>query len=162
VNFYYFFKLCASWGSVINSTPRPLFPREGRPVPIAQLAGWAPGPVRMGAENLALTGIRSPDRPASSDRFTDCAIPAYHTPGRTPLNEPSVRRRGRYPHNTQQTQDTKKACPQWDSNSRSQKSSGCRPTPLPTRGPGLAHLSFILPCKPASTYPPINLKPSGS
>jgi hypothetical protein len=34
------------------------------PVPIVQEAGWAPGPVWTGAENLALTGIRSPDRPA--------------------------------------------------------------------------------------------------
>ena len=32
--------------------------------------GWvAPGPVWTGAENLALTGIRSPDRPARSDQF---------------------------------------------------------------------------------------------
>ena len=36
------------------------------PVPIVQEAEWAPGPVWTGAENLAPTGIRSPDRPASS------------------------------------------------------------------------------------------------
>jgi hypothetical protein len=36
------------------------------PVPIVQEAGWAPGPVWTGAENLAPTGIRSPDRPARS------------------------------------------------------------------------------------------------
>jgi hypothetical protein len=29
-----------------------------------------------------------------------------HTPGRTPLNQWSACRRGRYPHNTQQTQET--------------------------------------------------------
>ena len=29
-------------------------------------AGWAPGPVWTGVENMAFTGIRSPDRPASS------------------------------------------------------------------------------------------------
>ena len=34
------------------------------PVPIVQEAGWAPGPVWTGAENLVSTGIRSPDRPA--------------------------------------------------------------------------------------------------
>ena len=34
------------------------------PVSIVQEAGWAPGPVWIGAENLAPTGIRSPDRPA--------------------------------------------------------------------------------------------------
>ena len=33
------------------------------PVPIVLEAGWAPVP---GAENLAPTGIRSPDRPARS------------------------------------------------------------------------------------------------
>jgi hypothetical protein len=33
-----------------------------------QCRGWSPGPVCMGAENLAPpTGIRSPDRPASSE-----------------------------------------------------------------------------------------------
>jgi hypothetical protein len=37
------------------------------PVPIAQEAGWTPGPVWTGAENLAPTGIRSPDRPALSE-----------------------------------------------------------------------------------------------
>jgi hypothetical protein len=37
------------------------------PVPIVQEAGWAPGPVWTGAENLAPTGIRSLDRPASSE-----------------------------------------------------------------------------------------------
>jgi hypothetical protein len=45
-------------------------PRED-PVPIVQEAGWAPGPVWTGAENLAPTGIRSPNRPAS--RYTDYA-----------------------------------------------------------------------------------------
>jgi hypothetical protein len=47
--------------------PGPLYPREGDPVPILQEAGWAPGPVWTTAENLALTGIRSPDRPARSE-----------------------------------------------------------------------------------------------
>ena len=57
------------------STPRPGRFTPGKdPVPIVYEAGWAPGPVSTGAENLAPTGIRSPDRPAS--RYTDCAIPA--------------------------------------------------------------------------------------
>ena len=34
------------------------------PVPVVQEAGWATGPVWTGAENLALTGIRSPDHPS--------------------------------------------------------------------------------------------------
>ena len=37
------------------------------PVPIVQEAGWAPGPVWTGAENLASTGIRSPDLLARSE-----------------------------------------------------------------------------------------------
>jgi hypothetical protein len=55
-------------------------PRPGRftpgkdPVPIVNEAGWAPRPVWTGAENLAPTVIRSPDRPARSPRYTDCAI----------------------------------------------------------------------------------------
>jgi len=52
------------WG--VSVTPRPVFTRGKDPVPIVQDAGWAPGPVRTGAENLVPTGIRSPDRPARS------------------------------------------------------------------------------------------------
>ena len=36
-------------------------------VSIVQEAGWAAGPVWTGGENLAPTGIRSPDRPARSE-----------------------------------------------------------------------------------------------
>ena len=43
---------------------RPVHPQERDPVPIVQEAGWASGPVWMGVENLAPTGIRSPDPPA--------------------------------------------------------------------------------------------------
>jgi len=51
---------------VVSSTPRPQFTPGKDPVPILQEAGWAPGPAWTGAENLASTGIRSPDRPARS------------------------------------------------------------------------------------------------
>ena len=37
------------------------------PVPIVQEAGWAPGPVWTGVENLAHSSIRCPDRPARSE-----------------------------------------------------------------------------------------------
>jgi hypothetical protein len=49
-------------------TPRPgrFTPRERDPVPIAQEVGWASEPVWTFRENLALSGIRSPDRPARS------------------------------------------------------------------------------------------------
>ena len=44
-------------GRVLNATHRPLYPWERDPVPIVQEAGWAPGPVWTGAENLTPTGI---------------------------------------------------------------------------------------------------------
>jgi hypothetical protein len=47
------------------------------PVPIVQEAGWDPGPVWTGAENLALTGIRSPDRPARSQTLYRLRYLAY-------------------------------------------------------------------------------------
>ena len=49
-----------------NATPRPLYPWETVRVPILQEARWASGPVWTGAENLACTWTRSPDRPARS------------------------------------------------------------------------------------------------
>jgi hypothetical protein len=48
-------------------------PRSGRftpgkdPVPIVQEAGWTPGLVWAGAENLAPTGFRSTDRSSRSE-----------------------------------------------------------------------------------------------
>jgi hypothetical protein len=53
-------------GWMINATPRPLYSRERDPIPIVREAGWTPGAVWTGAENLACTGIRSPDRQARS------------------------------------------------------------------------------------------------
>jgi hypothetical protein len=57
--------------------------RQGRslppgkePVPIVQEAGWAPGPVWTGAENIAPTGIRSPDCPARSQSLYRLRCPA--------------------------------------------------------------------------------------
>ena len=52
------------WGASV--TPRTLFTPGKDPVPIVQEAGWAPGPVWTGAENLAPTGFRFPDDPARS------------------------------------------------------------------------------------------------
>ena len=49
-------------------TPRPRRFISGKyPVHIVQEAGWAPGPIWTGAENLDPTGIRSPDRPSRSE-----------------------------------------------------------------------------------------------
>ena len=55
-------------------TPAALPPGKD-PVPTVQEVGWAPGPVWTGVENLAPTGIRSPDRPARSESLTDYVIP---------------------------------------------------------------------------------------
>jgi len=48
----------------VSDTPRPHLTPGKDTVLIVQEAGWTSGPVWTGAENLALTGIRSPDRPA--------------------------------------------------------------------------------------------------
>jgi hypothetical protein len=66
------------------STPRPclFIPRNG-PIRMVQEAGWAPGPVWTGAENLASTGIRSADRPARSeslDRLRCPGLQSSHNP----------------------------------------------------------------------------------
>ena len=63
------------WG--VSVTPRPLFTPGKDPVPIVQEAGWAPGLVWAGAENLAPTGIRSPDRPARSQSLYRLRHPAH-------------------------------------------------------------------------------------
>ena len=52
---------------MITATPRPLYLREGDPVQVVQEAAWALGPVWTGTENLAPTGIRTPDRAAYSE-----------------------------------------------------------------------------------------------
>ena len=63
------------WGWVVNATPRPLYPREREPLPIVQEAGLAPRPVWTGAENLVLTGIRSPDLPVRSKYLYGLSYP---------------------------------------------------------------------------------------
>jgi len=62
-----------------------LYSRERDPVPIAQDAGWAPGSVWTGAENLAPTGKRSPDHPTRSESLYRLSYPG-------PRNRPIVSR----------------------------------------------------------------------
>jgi hypothetical protein len=50
-----------------SSLRRPIDPLMRKPVFILQEAVWSPGSVCMGAENLVLTGIRSPNRTSRSD-----------------------------------------------------------------------------------------------
>jgi hypothetical protein len=47
------------------------------PVPIAQKASWTPGSNWKGAENLAPTGIRSPDIYPVESRYTEYVIQAH-------------------------------------------------------------------------------------
>ena len=48
------------------------------PVYIAWKATWSPGSIWMGAENVAPTGIRSPDRPARSKSLYRLSYPAHN------------------------------------------------------------------------------------
>ena len=57
--------------------PRLLFTPGKDLVPLVQEAGWAPGPIWTGAENLAPTGIRSLDRPARSQLLYQLRYPAH-------------------------------------------------------------------------------------
>ena len=66
-------------GWVVNATPRALYSREKDPVPIVQEAGWVPGPVWTGEENLAPTRIRSTDRPARSESLYRLSYPGPRT-----------------------------------------------------------------------------------
>jgi hypothetical protein len=63
------------WG--VTVTPRTLFTHWKNPVPIIKEAGWASGPVWTGAENIAPTGIRSPDRPPRSRSLYRLSYPAH-------------------------------------------------------------------------------------
>ena len=47
------------------------------PVPIVQEAGWASEVAWIGAENLAATGIRSPDLPACSKLLYRLCHPSF-------------------------------------------------------------------------------------
>ena len=61
--------------------PRPLFTPRKDPVSIVQEAGWDPGPVWTGAENLASIGIRSLDRPARRQELYRLSYPAHCVEG---------------------------------------------------------------------------------
>jgi hypothetical protein len=64
------------------STSRPAALTPGKdPVPIVYEAGWAPGPVWTGAENLTPSEIRSPDRPARSESLYRLSYPGPQLTG---------------------------------------------------------------------------------
>ena len=61
------------------STPRPgRFTPGKEPVSVVEEAGWALGLVWTGAENLASTRIRSPERPARSESLYRLSYHGYH------------------------------------------------------------------------------------
>jgi len=61
----------------------PLFTPRKDPVPIVQEVGWIPGSVWTEAENLAPTGIRSPDRTARSSVAIPTDEGSASRPGRS-------------------------------------------------------------------------------
>ena len=55
--------------------------REGHPVTFVREAGWVPGAVWTGAENLALPtqpGFDPRTAQPEASRYTDCAIPDHN------------------------------------------------------------------------------------
>ena len=58
-------------GEGVSVTPRPLFTSGKDPVPIVQEAGWAPGPVWTGAENLGPPGFDPLTAQPAASRYTD-------------------------------------------------------------------------------------------
>ena len=73
-------------GWVVNATPQTLYYRDREPARIVQRAGWAPGPVWRGAENLAPpTGILSLDLPARIESLYRLSYPDSHKYADLPL-----------------------------------------------------------------------------
>jgi hypothetical protein len=89
---------CTRRGWGVSITPRPLFIPGKDPVPIVEDAGWGPGPVWIGAENLATTGIRSPDRPARSQSLYRLRYPAHNeVTWTTSKSSPDISQPAHYP-----------------------------------------------------------------
>jgi hypothetical protein len=63
---------------MVNSTPRPLYLREGDPVPIVQEAGWAPGPVWKVLKISPPPGFDPRTVQLVASRYTDWAIAAHN------------------------------------------------------------------------------------
>ena len=61
-------------GWEVSVTPRPLFTPGIAPVPFVEEAGWAPGPVWRGAENLDSPGFDPRTVQSVANRYIDWAI----------------------------------------------------------------------------------------
>ena len=59
------------------SRPGRSLPPGRDPVPIVEKALWAPGPVWTGAEDLASTGIQSPDPPVRNQSLNRLRYPTH-------------------------------------------------------------------------------------
>jgi hypothetical protein len=53
VRLYSFFNLGTRWGWVVSATPQLLYLQDRDPIPVFYEAGWTPGLVWTGVENLA-------------------------------------------------------------------------------------------------------------
>ena len=62
---------------MVIGTPRPLYLQERKLVPLVQEAGWTPGTVWTGVENLDPTEFKSRAFQPVASRYTDYAIPAH-------------------------------------------------------------------------------------
>jgi len=59
------------WGLGAQHLVRDDLPEGRKKVPILKRVGWAPEPLRTGAEHFAPTGFQSPDRPARLAALTE-------------------------------------------------------------------------------------------
>jgi hypothetical protein len=95
VQLYSFLTFGARWLWMSNFMSRQLSLRERDRLLIVQKVGWAPEQFFTGAENLAPTGIRSPDRQPVLSCYTHYAIPALWTlwSGEMSLSHPDFNHR---------------------------------------------------------------------
>jgi hypothetical protein len=68
LHLHFFFNLGTRWGEgALKAVSSPLYPGKGTRFPFFRKLGVPRVRSWMGAENLALTGIRSADRPVRSE-----------------------------------------------------------------------------------------------
>jgi hypothetical protein len=78
VYLYSFFNLGSRWGGWSTTRPSGFTPGKEIRYPIYRRLDGAPGPVWTGVENLARTGIRSPDPAARSESLYRLSYPGTY------------------------------------------------------------------------------------
>jgi hypothetical protein len=73
-----FLNFGARWLWICNATLQLLYLLERDPLPSVQAAGWAPGPVWKGTQNLATNGSRTADRPLLGKSLYRLRYPGPH------------------------------------------------------------------------------------